>query len=57
VGASFRTAPAAIYLRARGVEGMGLAMLKLMAHDRRVPGHQLTVLTIFALRWRVRCWE
>ena len=48
VGASFLYGAAAIYLRARGVEGMGLGDVKLMAMMGSFLGTRLTVLTIFA---------
>jgi leader peptidase (prepilin peptidase) / N-methyltransferase len=48
VGASFLYGAAAIYLRARGVEGMGLGDVKLMAMIGAFLGTKLTVLTIFA---------
>ncbi len=48
VGASFLYGVAAIYLRARGVEGMGFGDVKLMALIGSFLGTQLTVLTIFA---------
>ncbi len=48
VGASFLYGAAAIYLRARGVEGMGLGDVKLMAMIGAFLGTRLTVLTIFA---------
>ncbi|HYU48141.1 MAG TPA: prepilin peptidase [Terriglobales bacterium] len=47
VGASFLYGAAAIYLRARGVEGMGLGDVKLMAMIGAFLGTKLTVLTIF----------
>jgi leader peptidase (prepilin peptidase)/N-methyltransferase len=48
VGASFLYGVAAIYLRARGVEGMGFGDVKLMALIGSFLGTKLTVLTIFA---------
>ena len=48
VGASFLSGVAAIYLRARGVEGMGFGDVKLMALIGSFLGTKLTVLTIFA---------
>ena len=48
VGASFLYGAAAIYLRARGVEGMGFGDVKLMALIGAFVGTKLTVLTIFA---------
>jgi prepilin signal peptidase PulO-like enzyme (type II secretory pathway) len=48
VGASFLYGAGAIYLRARGVEGMGLGDVKLMAMIGSFVGLRLTILTIFA---------
>ncbi len=48
VGASFLYGAAAIYLRARGVEGMGFGDVKLMAMIGAFVGTKLTILTIFA---------
>jgi leader peptidase (prepilin peptidase)/N-methyltransferase len=47
-GASFLYGAGAIYLRARGVEGMGLGDVKLMAMIGSFVGLRLTILTIFA---------
>ena len=48
VGASFIYGAGAIYLRWRGVEGMGFGDVKLMAMVGSFLGVRLTVLTIFA---------
>ncbi len=48
VGASFIYGAGAIYYHARGVEGMGLGDVKLMAMVGAFLGVKLTVLTIFA---------
>jgi leader peptidase (prepilin peptidase)/N-methyltransferase len=48
VGASFLYGAGAIYLRARGVEGMGFGDVKLIAMIGAFVGLRLTILTIFA---------
>jgi leader peptidase (prepilin peptidase)/N-methyltransferase len=48
VGASFIYGAGAIYLRARGVEGMGFGDVKLMAMVGAFLGLKLTVFTLFA---------
>lgn len=48
VGASFLYGAGAIYLRARGVEGMGFGDVKLMAMIGSFVGLRLTIVTIFA---------
>ena len=48
VGASFLYGAGAIYLRARGVEGMGFGDVKLMAMIGSFIGLRLTIVTLFA---------
>ena len=48
IGASFLYGAGAIYLRARGVQGMGFGDVKLMAMIGSFVGLRLTILTIFA---------
>jgi len=48
VGASFIYGAGAIYLRWRGIEGMGFGDVKLMAMVGAFLGLRLTVLTLFA---------
>jgi len=48
IGASFIYGAGAIYLRARGVEGMGFGDVKLMAMVGVFLGTKLTIFTIFA---------
>ena len=47
VGASFIYGAGAIYMRARGVEGMGFGDVKLMAMVGAFLGTKLTIFTIF----------
>lgn len=48
IGASFLYGAGAIYLRARGVEGMGFGDVKLMAMIGSFVGLRLTIVTLFA---------